>query len=163
MEKLIQNKKIVLISLSIMIIICLGFFYFITDSQNKNKKYFDIFLADLYNENSDDYEKQINFLSTLDDPNISFFSDLELGNTDNLDKYKKIDRDLILLKRALIDLDQQMLKNLSSDEIFIFNEIAKIFYLNTDLENYNLIYSENSEIVENFFLKAVKRYYNEIN
>ena len=163
MEKLINNKRNLIIISSIIVIICLGIFYFVSNSNNKIEKYFDIFLADLYNENTDDYENKIKFLSTLDNPNISFFSDLKLASTDNLDRYQKIDRDLILLKSVLIDLDPQKLRNLSLDEQFIFNDIAKIFFLNIDLENFDEIYSENSELVENFFLKAVKRYSNEVN
>ena len=54
-------------------------------------------------------------------------------------------------------------KNVSLDENFTFKDIAKIFFLNIDLKNYDQIFSENSELVENFFLKAVNRYSNEIN
>ena len=99
----------------------------------------------------------------MDNPDVSFFGDLSLASIDNLDKYEKLDRDIVLLKRALLDLDLQNLKNLSLDENFIFKDIAKIFFLNKDLNKYDQIFSENSELVENFFLKAVNRYSNEIN
>ena len=88
---------------------------------------------------------------------------MKLASIDNLDKYEKLDRDIILLKKALLDLDSQRLKNLSLDENFIFKDIAQIFFLNKNLKNYDQIVSENSELVENFFLKAVNRYSNEIN
>ena len=61
MEKLINNKRNLIIISSIIVIICLGIFYFVSNSNNKTEKYFDIFLADLYNENTDDYENKIKF------------------------------------------------------------------------------------------------------
>ena len=162
MEKLI-NRRNIIFAISSLLIISLIIFYFFITSQNKNEKYFDIILAELYNEEAQGYDNKLNFLSNLDNPDISFFSDLKLASIDNLDKYEKLDRDIVLLKRALLDLDSQNLKNLSLDENFIFKDIAKIFFLNKDLKNYDQIFSENSELVENFFLKAVNRYSNEIN
>ena len=162
MEKLINRRNIIFAFSSLLIISSITFYFFIT-SQNKNEKYFDIILAELYNEDVQDYENKLNFLSNLDNPDVSFFGDLKLASIDNLDKYEKLDRDIVLLKRTLLDLDSQNLKNLSLDENFIFKDIAKIFFLNKDLKNYDQIFSENSELVENFFLKAVNRYSNEIN
>ena len=162
MEKLINRRNIIFALSSLLIISSITFYFFIT-SQNKNEKYFDIILAELYNEDVQDYENKLNFLSNLDNPDVSFFGDLKLASIDNLDKYEKLDRDIVLLKRALLDLDSQILKNLSLDENFIFKDIAKIFLLNKDLKNYDQVSSENSELVENFFLKAVNRYSNEIN
>ena len=162
MEKLINRRNIIFAFSSLLIISSITFYFFIT-SQNKNEKYFDIILAELYNEDVQDYDNKLNFLSNLDNPDVSFFGDLKLASIDNLDKYEKLDRDIVLLKRSLLDLDSQNLKNLSLDENFIFKDIAKIFLLNKDLKNYDKIFSENSELVENFFLKAVNRYSNEIN
>ena len=162
MEKLINRKNIIFAISSLLIISSITFYFFIS-SQNKNEKYFDIILAELYNEDVQDYENKLNFLSNLDNPDVSFFGDLKLASIDNLDKYEKLDRDIVLLKRSLLDLDSQNLKNLSIDENFIFKDIAKIFLLNKDLKNYDQVSSENSELVENFFLKAVNRYSNEIN
>ena len=162
MEKLI-NKRNIIFAISSLLIISLIIFYFFITSQNKNEKYFDIILAELYNEEAQDYNSKLNFLSNLDNPDVSFFGDLKLASIDNLDKYEKLDRDIVLLKRALLDLDSQNLKNLSLDENFIFKDIAKIFLLNKDLKNYDQISSENGELIENFFLKAVNRYSNEIN
>ena len=162
MEKLINKSNIIFFISSLLIISSISFYFFIT-SQNKNEKYFDIILAELYNEEAKDYNNKLNFLSNLDNPDVSFFGDLKLASINNLDKYEKLDRDIVLLKRALLDLDSQNLKNLSLDENFIFKDIAKIFFLNKDLKNYDQIFSENSELVENFFLKAVNRYSNEIN
>ena len=162
MEKLI-NKRNIIFAISSLLIISLIIFYFFITSQNKNEKYFDIILAELYNEEAQDYNSKLNFLSNLDNPDVSFFGDLKLASIDNLDKYEKLDRDIVLLKRSLLDLDSQNLKNLSLDENFIFKDIAKIFLLNKDLKNYDQISSENGELIENFFLKAVNRYSNEIN
>jgi len=162
MEKLINRRNIIFGFSSLLIISSITFYFFIT-SQNKNEKYFDIILAELYNEDVQDYENKLNFLSNLDNPDVSFFGDLKLASIDNLDKYEKLDRDIVLLKRSLLDLDSQNLKNLSLDENFIFKDIAKIFLLNKDLKNYDQITSENGELIENFFLKAVNRYSNEIN
>ena len=162
MEKLINRRNIIFAIISLLIISSIIFYLFIT-SQNKNEKYFDIILAELYNDEVQDSDNKLNFLSNLDNSDISFFGDLKLASIDNLDKYEKLDRDIVLLKRALLDLDLQNLKNLSLDENFIFKDIAKIFFLNIDLKNYDQIFSENSELVENFFLKAVNRYSNEIN
>ena len=162
MEKLINRRNIIFAFSSLLIISSITFYFFIT-SQNKNEKYFDIILAELYNEDVQDYDNKLNFLSNLDNPDVSFFGDLKLASIDNLDKYEKLDRDIVLLKRSLLDLDSQNLKNLSLDENFIFKDIAKIFLLNKDLKNYDQVSSENSELVENFFLKAVNRYSNEIN
>ena len=162
MEKLINRRNIIFAISSLLIISSITFYFFIT-SQNKNEKYFDIILAELYNEEAQDYNSKLNFLSNLDNPDVSFFGDLKLASIDNLDKYEKLDRDIVLLKRSLLDLDSQNLKNLSIDENFIFKDIAKIFLLNKDLKNYDQISSENGELIENFFLKAVNRYSNEIN
>jgi hypothetical protein len=162
MEKLI-NKRNIIFAISSLLIISLIIFYFFITLQNKNEKYFDIILAELYNDEVQDSDNKLNFLSNLDNSDISFFGDLKLASIDNLDKYEKLDRDIVLLKKALIDLDSQNLKNLSLDENFTFKDIAKIFFLNIDLKNYDQIFSENSELVENFFLKAVNRYSNEIN
>ena len=162
MEKLINRRNIIFAISSLLIISSITLYFFIT-SQNKNEKYFDIILAELYNEEAQDYNSKLNFLSNLDNPDVSFFGDLKLASIDNLNKYGKLDRDIVLLKRALLDLDSQNLKNLSLDENFIFKDIAKIFLLNKDLKNYDQASSENSELVENFFLKAVNRYSNEIN
>ena len=163
MEKLIKNKKNLYIAGPIFLALFLSIFYFSFFNSTKNEKYFDIILATLYNNAEDNHDSKILFLSSLDDPNISFFGDLNSASIDNLDKYEKLDRDLILLKKIILENDISALRSLSLDENFIFNEIAKIFFLNTDLSNYNEIYNDSSEDINNFFLKAVSRYNNEIN
>ena len=101
------------------------------------------------------------YLSNISDANVSFFADLNLASIDNLDKYEKLERDIILLKKAIVDLDSQTLKSLSQDENFIFSDIAKIYFLNLDINNFDLIYQDNSEEIDNFFIKAISRLKNE--
>ena len=163
MEKLIKNKKNLYIAGSIILILILSAFYVSINNNSKNEKYFDIILASLYNKEVDNLENRLSFLSSLDNPNISFFSDLNLASIKSLEKYEKLDRDLILLKKTILENNSESLQSLSLDKNFIFNDIAKIFFLNLDLDNYSKIYTDNSEDIDNFFLKAVSRYYNENN
>jgi hypothetical protein len=163
MEKLIKNKKNLYIAGSIILILILSAFYVSINNNSKNEKYFDIILASLYNNEEDNLENRLSFLSSLDNPNISFFSDLNLASIKSLEKYEKLDRDLILLKKTILENNSESLQSLSLDENFIFNDIAKIFFLNLDLNNYSKIYTDNSEDIDNFFLKAVSRYDDENN
>ncbi len=101
------------------------------------------------------------YLSNIEDPNVSFFADLNLASIDDLDKYEKLDRDIILLKKAIIDLDSETLKSLSLDDNFIFSDIAKIYYLNLDVNNFDIIYQDKIEEFDNFFIKAISRLKNE--
>ena len=162
MEKLI-NKKNLVVCLIFFLISSLFLFYYISNSQNKNDKYFDVILAQLYNDEIEDNENEFVFLSSLKDSDISFFGDLKIASINNLEKYEKLDKDIIIMKKAIVDLEPQNLKNLSSDENFIFKDIAKIFLLNLDLDNYDDIYKDNIVINDNFFMKAVNRHYNENN
>lgn len=162
MEKLI-NKKNLVVCLIFFLISFLFLFYYISNSQNKNDKYFDVILAQLYNDEIEDNENEFVFLSSLKDSDISFFGDLKIASINNLEKYEKLDKDIIIMKKAIVDLEPQNLKNLSSDENFIFKDIAKIFLLNLDLDNYDDIYKDNIVINDNFFMKAVNRHYNENN
>jgi hypothetical protein len=163
MEKLIKNKKNLYIAGPILLVLILLAFYISINNNSKNEKYFDIILATLYNNEGTNQESKISFLSSLDDPNISFFGDLNTASIDNIEKYEKLDRDLILLKKTILENNLDSLQSLSLDENFIFKDIAKIFFLNLDLDNYSKIYTDNSEDINNFFLKAVNRYNNENN
>jgi len=160
MEKLINKKNIAIIAIIGFFLIILSYFL-ISKSNKDTEKYFDIYLASLYNEDIQDIDQKMSYLSKIEDPNVSFFADLNLGSIENLDKYEKLDRDIILLKKAIIDLDPGTLKSLSLDENFIFSDIAKIYYLNLDINNFDIIYQDNSEKIENFFIKAISRLKNE--
>lgn len=163
MEKLIKNKKNLYIAGPILLVLILLAFYISINNNSKNEKYFDIILASLYNNEGTNQESKISFLSSLDDPNISFFGDLNTASIDNIEKYEKLDRDLILLKKTILENNLDSLQSLSLDENFIFKDIAKIFFLNLDLDNFSKVYTDNSEDINNFFLKAVNRYNNENN
>ena len=160
MEKLINKKNIAIIAIIGFFLIFLSYFL-ISKSNKDTEKYFDIYLASLYNEDIQDIDQKMTYLSKIKDPNVSFFADLNLASIENLDKYEKLDRDIILLKKAIIDLDPGTLKSLSLDENFIFSDIAKIYYLNLDINNFDIIYQDNSEKIENFFIKAISRLKNE--
>ena len=160
MEKLINKKNIAIIAIIGFFLIILSYFL-ISKSNKDTEKYFDIYLASLYNEDIQDIDQKMTYLSKIEDPNVSFFADLNLASIENLDKYEKLDRDIILLKKAIIDLDPGTLKSLSLDENFIFSDIAKIYYLNLDINNFDIIYQDNSEKIENFFIKAISRLNNE--
>ena len=163
MEKLIKNKRNLYIVGPILLVLILLAFYISINNNSKNEKYFDIILASLYNNEEANQDSKISFLSSLDDPNISFFGDLNMASIDNIEKYEKLDRDLILLKKTVLENNLDSLQSLSLDENFIFKDIAKIFFLNLDLDNYYKVYTDNSEDINNFFLKAVNRYNNENN
>ena len=161
MEKLVTKRNLSIIGL-ISIIIVISSYFLITNNDKENEKLFDIFLADLYNEQKNNIEEKLSYLSSLDNPNVSFFSDLKLTSIENLNQYNKIDKDIILLKKALYDSDEQMLNSLSLDNNFTFNEITKIYLLNLNTNNYKNIDFDESDL-ENFFIKAVDRLYNENN
>ncbi len=161
MEKLINKKY--LSSFGIILILLFISLYFILQNNSKDdEKLFDIFLADLYNEQKSSLDEKLYHLSTLDNTKVSFFSDLKLTSIKNLDRYDKIDKDIILLKKALIDLDQELIKSLSLDDNFTFNQIAKIYLYNLDINNYKFSESDRDNL-NNFFIKAVDRLSNEKN
>ncbi len=141
MEKLITKKNLSLFGIiSFLLVVVL---YFILQNNSKDdEKLFDIFLAELYNEQNSNLDEKLYYLSSLDNPKVSFFSDLKLTSIENLDRYNKIDKDII--------------------NNFTFNEIAKIYFYNLDINNFQFSESDRDNL-NNFFIKAVDRLSNEKN
>ena len=161
MEKLITKRNLSLFGIIFFLLFIA--LYFIFQNNNKDEeKLFDIFLAELYNEQNSNLDEKLYYLSSLENSNVSFFSDLKLTSIENLDRYNKIDKDIILLKKALIDLDKELIKSLSLDNNFTFNEIAKIYFYNMDTDNFEFNESDRDNL-NNFFIKAVDRLSNEKN
>ena len=161
MEKLITKRNLFLFGIISFLLIVV--FYFILQNNTKDdEKLFDIFFAELYNEQNSNLDEKLYYLSSLDNPKVSFFSDLKLISIENLDRYNKIDKDIILLKKALIDIDQELIKSLSLDSNFSFNEIAKIYFYNLNINNFEFSESDRDNL-NNFFIKAVYRLSNEKN
>lgn len=157
MEKLITKKNIIILS-SVSVILASIISFYLYSKQKEDQNLFDIYLSGLYNEGNDISEEQLNYLSNIENPKISFFADLKIGSIDNLNKYQKLDKDLILLKNALQDLDMETIRSLSLDDSFIFSDIVKIYLINDDFNNLDDINTENND---NFFIKAVNRLENE--
>ena len=87
MEKLITKRNIFIASCCGILLIILAYF-FLLNSNKESEKYFDIYLANLYNEDTQGIGQKMEYLSNISDPNVSFFADLNLASIDNLDKYK---------------------------------------------------------------------------
>ena len=102
MEKLITKRNIFIASGLGILLITLAYF-FLLNSNKETEKYFDIYLANLYNEGTQGIDQKMEYLSNISDPNVSFFADLNLASIKNLDKYEKLERDIILLKKAIVD------------------------------------------------------------
>jgi len=157
MEKLITKKNIIILT-GVLVILASIISFYLYSKQKENQNLFDIYLSGLYNEGNNISEEQLNYLSNIENPKVSFFADLKKGSIDNLNKYQKLDKDLILLKNALQDLDMETIRSLSLDDSFIFSDIVKIYLINDDFNNLDDINIENND---NFFIKAVNRLENE--
>ena len=75
MEKLITKRNIFIASGVGILLIILAYF-FLLNSNKESEKYFDIYLANLYNEDSQGIDQKMEYLSKVDDPNISFFANI---------------------------------------------------------------------------------------
>ncbi len=157
MEKLITKKNIIILT-GVLVVLASIISFYLYSKQKENQNLFDIYLSGLYNEGNNISEEQLNYLSNIENPKVSFFADLKKGSIDNLNKYQKLDKDLILLKNALQDLDMETIRSLSLDDSFIFSDIVKIYLINDDFNNLDDINIENND---NFFIKAVNRLENE--
>ena len=160
MEKL-GTKRNIFIASGLGILLIILAYFFLLNSNKETEKYFDIYLANLYNEDTQGIDQKMEYLSNISDPNVSFFADLNLASIENLEKYGKLERDIIILKKAIVDLDSETLKSLSQDENFIFSDITKIYYLNLNVNNFHEIFTDNNQDIDNFFIIAVRRLLNE--
>jgi len=92
MEKLITKKNITIL-VAILTISAFVISYYLYSNQKENQNLFDIYLSGLYNDENSISEEQLNYLSSIENPNVSFFADLKKGSIDNLNKYNKLDKD----------------------------------------------------------------------
>ena len=161
MEKLITKTNLYILAVLFVILVTTSLFV-IQNSNKDEEKLFDIFLAGLYNDQKLNLDEKLNYLSSLDNPNVSFFSDLKLTSIEDIDQYSKIDKDILLLKKALTDLDEELIETLSKDSTFTFSEIMEIYLYNLDINNYNLKENDKDNL-NNFFIKAIDRLSNEKN
>ncbi len=77
MEKLITKKNLSLLGI-ISFLLVISFYFILQNNTRDDEKLFDIFLAELYNEQNSNLDEKLYFLSNLDNPKVSFFSDLKL-------------------------------------------------------------------------------------
>ena len=96
MEKLITKRNLSLFGI-ISFLLVITFYFILQNNSEDDEKLFDIFLAELYNEKNLNLDEKLFYLSSLDNRKVSFFSDLKLTSIENLDRYSKIDKDIICL------------------------------------------------------------------
>jgi len=160
--EILKNINIRYLALVVIALLGVGLFYvYISYSDtNKTKSYFDLYLANTYNDlDQDKINSNLNFLSNNENPDIKFFADLKLTSTDNLEDYNKFEQDLILLKNAILKKDPLILESLSLSNSF--KETSLIYYLNNELENINIEEFSNYN-KNNFFSNAVSLFLNDI-
>ena len=122
---------------------------------NKTKSYFDIYLANTYNElDETKIISNTKFLSSIEKADVSFFANLKLASLNQIENYDNFEKDLIILKHSIVNDDQTKLKEIKSD--IFFNQTASIYYLNINLDNISKTELDNN--ADNFFTKAVSLY-----
>ena len=128
MEKLITKRNIFIASGLGILLIILAYF-FLLNSNKETEKYFDIYLANLYNEDTQGIDQKMEYLSNISDPNVSFFADLNLASIENLDKYEKLERDIILLKKAIVEkFERENNLTYSADQITVGTGGKQVLY-----------------------------------
>ena len=154
----IKNIKYLVALLALIIILALAITSRTYISNNKIKSYFDIYLANNYNNlNQDNKESNYKFLSDIKDQNISFFADLKLSSLGGISKYDDFEKNLILLKYSIINKDYTQLKSLSSGQFF--KQTARIYYLNANLNS--SINDQDQTNNNDFFSNAIQLYLND--
>ena len=154
------NFKYVIIVLLTVLFIFFSLFYFNYKKNINTQSSFDLYLANSYNDLKSEYvDANLNYLSSLKNPNISFFADLKKQKIDSLEKYKDFEGELIAIKNAVIESNTSELNKFKNSKYF--SETSSIYYFNNNLDQ--LSKSEISKIQNlNFFEKAIKLYLNDI-
>ena len=158
--EILNKQKLKYIALALFFILGGGCFYVYKNysDMNKNKSYFDLYLANIYNElDETTITSNTSFLSNIKNTNVSFFANLKLASLSQIKNYDNFEKDLIILKNSILNNDLMMLNEIK-DGVF-FNETASIYYLNSNLNNISKEELDNN--ANNFFTKAVSFYLND--
>ena len=125
---------------------------------NKTKSYFDLYLANTYNDlDETKIISNTRFLSNIEKGDISFFANLKLASLNQIEIYDNFEKDLIILKNSIVNEDLTKLKDVKTG--VFFNQTASIYYLNTNLGNISKTEFDNN--ADNFFTKAVSLYFDD--
>ena len=156
MEILNKNNLKYLILLFVLILVGGSFYAYKNYSDlKKTKSYFDLYLANTYNElDETKIISNTRFLSNIEIADISFFANLKLASLNQIENYDNFQKDLILLKHSIVNEDLIKLKDIQSG--VLFNQTASIYYLNTNLDSISK--TEFDNLADNFFIKAVSLY-----
>ena len=156
MEILNKNNLKYLILLFALILVGGSFYAYKNYSDlKKTKSYFDLYLANTYNEiDETKIISNTRFLSNIEIADISFFANLKLASLNQIENYDNFEKDLILLKHSIVNEDLIKLKDIRSG--VLFNQTASIYYLNTNLDSISKKEFDNH--ADNFFTKAVSLY-----
>ena len=156
MEILNKNNLKYLILLFVLILVGGSFYAYKNYSDlKKTKSYFDLYLANTYNElDETKIISNTRFLSNIEIADISFFANLKLASLNQIENYDNFQKDLILLKHSIVNEDLIKLKDIQSG--VLFNQTASIYYLNTNLDSISKTEFDNLD--DNFFTKAVSLY-----
>ena len=160
--EILKNINIRYLALVVIALLGVGLFYvYISYSDtNKTKSYFDLYLANTYNDlDQDKINSNLNFLSNNENPDIKFFADLKLTSINQLDDYNAFEKDLITLKYSILKKDLTKLNELQLSNYF--NETSAIYYLNSNLSKIKKD-DLNTSTTNNFFSNAVSLYLNDI-
>ena len=152
------NLKYIAVALLFIVVVVCFYAYKNYSDLNKTKSYFDLYLANTYNELDEaKITSNTSFLSNIKNTNVSFFANLKLGSLSQIKNYDNFEKDLIILKNSILNNDLMMLSEIK-DGVF-FNETASIYYLNSNLNNVSK--EEFDKNSNNFFTKAVSLYLND--
>ena len=156
MEILNKNNLKYLILLFVLILVGGSFYAYKNYSDlKKTKSYFDLYLANTYNElDETKIISNTRFLSNIEIADISFFANLKLASLNQIENYDNFQKNLILLKHSIVNEDLIKLKDIQSG--VLFNQTASIYYLNTNLDSISK--TEFDNLADNFFTKAVSLY-----